>query len=75
MWLDASTIWFIGGDSHGRSGIWSVPANGGKASLRVDLTNSSGLAHGIGFASDGSRFYFTLEERFSNVRWAELVRR
>jgi Tol biopolymer transport system component/DNA-binding SARP family transcriptional activator len=75
MWLDVSTIWFLGGDSHGRSGIWSVPANGGKASLRVDLANSSGLAHGIGFASDGSRFYFTLEERFSNVRWAELVRR
>jgi len=75
IWLDASTIWFVGSDTRGRGGIWSVPANGGEASLRVDLANPSALAHGPGFTSDGSRFYFTLEERFSNVAWAELVRR
>jgi Tol biopolymer transport system component/DNA-binding SARP family transcriptional activator len=76
LWnLDSSTVWFIGGDSHGRTGIWSVPARGGAARLRVELDDPSGRAHGPGFATDGSRFYFTLDERFSNLRWAELVRR
>jgi len=73
--LDPSTIWFTGNTPHGRGGIWSVPASGGTPRLRVDLDDPSGRSHGPGFTTDGSRFYFTLDERFSNVRWAELVRR
>jgi hypothetical protein len=30
---------------------------------------------GPALATDGSRFYFTLDERMSNVRWAKLKRR
>jgi Tol biopolymer transport system component/DNA-binding SARP family transcriptional activator len=74
IWKDPSTIWFIGSDWRGRSGIWSVPARGGAARLRVDFDDPSGRANGIGFATDGKRFYIALDERFSNVRWAELVR-
>jgi hypothetical protein len=33
-----------------------------------------GRSHGPGFTTDGKNFYFTLDERLSNVRWAELVR-
>lgn len=73
--LDPSSIWFIGSDSHGRGGIWSVAARGGNARLRVDLDDPSGRGQGPAFTTDGSRFYFTLDERFTNVRWAELVRR
>ncbi len=70
--LDPATIWFIGSNSQGRGGIWSVPAEGGRARLRVRLDDPSGRLHGPMLGSDGSRFYFTLDERFSNVRWAEL---
>ena len=74
IWKDPSTIWFIGSDRHGRSGIWSVAARGGDPRLRVDFDDPSGRANGPGFATDGKRFFFALDERFSNVRWAELVR-
>jgi hypothetical protein len=29
---------------------------------------------GPALATDGSRFFFTLDQRMSNVRWAALVR-
>jgi Tol biopolymer transport system component len=74
VWKDPSTIWFIGSDRRGRSGIWSVAARGGVARLRVDFDDPSGRANGVGFTTDGKRFYIALDERFSNVRWAELVR-
>jgi TolB protein len=74
IWKDPSTIWFIGSDWHGRSSIWSVPARGGDPRLRVHFDDPSGRANGTGFATDGKRFYIPLDERFSNIRWAELVR-
>ena len=74
VWKDQSTIWFIGSDWRGRSGIWSVPARGGDARLRIDFDDPSGRANGPGFTTDGKRFYVALDERFSNVRWAELAR-
>jgi hypothetical protein len=40
----------------------------------VDLHDELGRTNGPTLASDGERFYFTLDERLSNVRWAELVR-
>ena len=70
-----STIWFIGSDEHGRGGIWSVPVTGGSPKLRVSLEDPSGRLHGPSIASDGRNFYFTLDERFSNMRWAELTAR
>jgi Tol biopolymer transport system component len=73
--LDPSIIWFVGSDTRGRGGVWSVPATGGAARLRVSFDDPSGRSHGPGLSTDGSRFYFTLDERFSNVRWAELVKR
>jgi Tol biopolymer transport system component/DNA-binding SARP family transcriptional activator len=73
--LDPTTIWFIGSSPQGHGGIWSVSADGGRPRLRVQLDESSGRLHGPMFGTDGSRFFFTLDERFSNVRWAELVER
>jgi Tol biopolymer transport system component len=71
---DPSIIWFIGIDRLGHGGIWSVSARGGPAQLRVNLDNPSGWLPGPGISSNGERFYFTLDERVSNVRWAELVK-
>jgi Tol biopolymer transport system component len=66
-------IWFLGHDGTGRGGIWSVPIDGGRPRLVVDLRDEMGRVNGPTLTSDGRRLYFTLDERFSNVRWAELV--
>jgi hypothetical protein len=73
--LDAATLWFIGRDTHAHGGIWSVSASGGRPALRVSFDDAAGKLHGPSVTSDGRYFYFTLDERFSNVRWAELVKR
>jgi Tol biopolymer transport system component/DNA-binding SARP family transcriptional activator len=70
---DGRTIWFVGSDPRGNGGIWSVPAGGGVPRLRVRFADDASRAHGPSLTSDGARFYFTLDERFSNIRWAELV--
>jgi Tol biopolymer transport system component len=68
-----ATLWFIGVDEHGRGGIWSVPVKGGLPKLRVNLEDPSDRLPGPSISSDGRNFYFTLDERFSNMRWAELT--
>ncbi|MEO5590571.1 MAG: BTAD domain-containing putative transcriptional regulator, partial [Gemmatimonadaceae bacterium] len=73
--LGPGTIWFIGSNESGHGGIWSVSARGGTLRLRVDLDDPSGRLHGPSLASDGKKFFFTIDERFSNMRWAELNRR
>ncbi len=73
--VDPSTFWFIGSNPRGRSGIWSVPAGGGEPRLRVALDDESGRHAGPTLTTDGRKFYFTLDERFTNVRWAELVKK
>jgi Tol biopolymer transport system component/DNA-binding SARP family transcriptional activator len=70
-----ATLWFIGSDEHGRGGIWSIPVDGGSPRLRVSLEDPSGRLHGPSIASDRRNFYFTLDERFANMRWAELTAR
>jgi len=70
-----SDIWFLGHDSTGQGGIWAIPLGGGPPRLVVDLHDEMGRVNGPTLASDGQRLYFTLDERFSNVRWAELVRK
>jgi len=70
-----SDIWFLGHDSAGQGGIWAIPLRGGPPRLVVDFHDEMGRVNGPTLASDGQRLYFTLDERFSNVRWAELVRK
>jgi hypothetical protein len=43
--------------------------------LVVDFKDDLGRVNGRSVTSDGKRFFFTLDDRVSNVRWAELVRR
>jgi Tol biopolymer transport system component/DNA-binding SARP family transcriptional activator len=68
-------IWFLGHDSTGSGGVWAMPLRGGTPRLVMDFRDEIGRVNGPTLASDGKRLYFTLDERFSNVRWAELVRR
>ena len=74
-WKNAGTIWLIGDDRSGNGGIWSLPSSGGRPRLLVRLYDASGRFSGPSLAADNLRFFFTLDERSSNVSWAELVQR
>jgi len=71
----SSDLWFLGHEGSGRGGIWAMPLRGGKPRRLVDLQDAMGRVNGPTLTSDGTRFYITLDERLSNVRWAELDRR
>jgi Tol biopolymer transport system component/DNA-binding SARP family transcriptional activator len=73
--IDQAAIWFIGSDARGYGGIWSLAPAGGRPRMRVSFDDGSGRTHGPSLASDGRSFFFTLEERTTNVRWAQLARR
>jgi Tol biopolymer transport system component/DNA-binding SARP family transcriptional activator len=73
-WSTSSdTLWFLAHDNAGRAGIWSLAPSSGAKRLLVRLDDPTRLI-GPTLATDQQRFYFTLDERFSNVSWAELVR-
>lgn len=65
-------LWMLGHDRRNRNAIWVMPASGGMPRHVVDLSAQPGVENGPSLATDGSRLYFTLEERLSNVRWASL---
>jgi Tol biopolymer transport system component len=71
---DPDTIWMVG-QREADQAIWSLSLRTGRPRLLVHLDNSIGRTIGPGFAADSTRFYFPVNERFSNVRWAELVSR
>lgn len=66
-------LYFRGSRPDGSAGIWAVPLQGGRPHLLVDLRDKEGRTTGPSLASDGTRFYFTLEERLGNVQWAALA--
>jgi Tol biopolymer transport system component/DNA-binding SARP family transcriptional activator len=68
------TLWFLAPGASGRGGIWSLSLSTGAKRLLVRLDDPSRLI-GPTLATDQRRFYFTRDERFSNISWAELVRR
>jgi Tol biopolymer transport system component len=65
------TIWMVGQRDNNQA-IWALSLRTGRPRLLVKLDDSIGKTIGPGFAADSSRFYFPINERFSNVRWAEL---
>jgi Tol biopolymer transport system component len=71
---DSSTLWMLG-QSGADQGIWALSLLTGRTRLLVKLDDPVGKSIGPAFTADGSRFYFALNERFSNVRWAELTAR
>ncbi|HYW33051.1 MAG TPA: hypothetical protein VE869_16235 [Gemmatimonas sp.] len=75
LWQHADTLLFLGANADGASAIWSLPVHGGDVRMRVDLRAGIGRGNGPAFTTDRDHLYFTVDERFSNVRWAELVRR
>jgi Tol biopolymer transport system component len=72
---DPDILWFLGHDPHGRGGIWELRIPEGHARLLLRFDDPAGRSNGAAFTTDGKQFFFTLDERLSNVRWAELVNR
>jgi serine/threonine-protein kinase len=65
--------------SHDRNTLgarfWSVPVTGGRPRLLVRFDDPARASNRFDFASDGRRFYFTIEDRQSDIRIAELTNR
>jgi Tol biopolymer transport system component len=68
-------IWFLGHEPDGVAGIWSLSIKSGRPTHLVRFDTAPGKSNGPSLTSDGTRIFFTIDERFSNVRWAELVKR
>jgi Tol biopolymer transport system component/DNA-binding SARP family transcriptional activator len=72
---DPDRIWFLGHEPDGRGGIWELHLRSGQPRLLVRFDDPSGRLNGSAISSDGVSFFFTLDERLSNIRWAALVNR
>jgi Tol biopolymer transport system component len=72
---DPDRLWFLGQDAEKRGGIWELTISSGRPRLVVRLDDPAGRLNGSAFTADDRRFFFTMDERLSNVRWAQLVKR
>lgn len=71
---DGRTIYFKSHDARGRASFWSVAAAGGRPRLLARFDDPARASNRFDFASDGRRFYFTIEDRESDVWIADVVR-
>lgn len=67
-------LYFKSHDAYGRALFWSIPAEGGRPRLLVRFDDPAWSSNRFDFASDGKRFYFTVEDRQSDVWVAEVTR-
>jgi hypothetical protein len=58
-----------------RASFWSVAVGGGRPRLLVRFDDPDRASNRFDFATDGKRFYFTIEDRQSDIRIAELTKR
>ncbi|HET7459583.1 MAG TPA: protein kinase [Gemmatimonadaceae bacterium] len=72
---DGRAVYFKSHDARGRATFWSLPATGGRPRLLARFDDPARASNRFDFASDGRRFYFTIEDRQSDVWIAEVARR
>ena len=72
---DGRELYFKSHDEQGRASFWSMPATGGRPRLLLRFDDPSRASNRFEFASDGKRFYFTVEDRQSDVWLAEVTSR
>ena len=70
---DGRTIYFKAFDAAGRSSFWSVPVAGGAPRLLMRFDDPTHPSSRPEFASDGTRFFFTIGTRQSDI-WAMELR-
>ena len=67
-------LYFKSHDARGRASFWSVAVAGGRPRLLARLDDPARASNRFEFASDGKRFYFTVEDRQSDIWVAEVAR-
>jgi Tol biopolymer transport system component len=68
-------LYFKSHDAGGRASFWSIPVSGGRPRLLARLDDPARASNRFEFASDGKRFYFTIEDRQSDIWMADVARR
>lgn len=68
------TLWFLARDRKGFGSIWSLSVTTGDKKLLVRIDDPKKLI-GLTMTTDQKRFFFTLKERSSNIRWAQLIKK
>jgi Tol biopolymer transport system component len=68
-------LYFKSHDVRGRASFWSIPVGGGRPRLLARFDDPARTSNRFEFASDGRRFYFTVEERQSDIWIAEVEAR
>lgn len=68
-------LYYKSHDATGRASLWSIPTVGGSPRLLVRFDKPAWSSNRFDVASDGKRFYFTVEDRQSDVWVAEVARR
>lgn len=74
LWRNPKTIWLIGDDASGRGGIWELSVGTQALRLLVRFDLRPGQSYGPSFATDENHIFFSLTEKLSNLRWAELMK-
>lgn len=67
-------LYFKSHDARGRASFWSIPVAGGRPRLLARFDDPARASNRFEFASDGKRFYFTVEDRQSDIWVAEVAR-
>ncbi|MBW8839071.1 MAG: serine/threonine-protein kinase, partial [Gemmatimonadetes bacterium] len=68
-------LYFKSHDARGRASFWSVPTTGGAPRLLARFDDPARATNRFEFASDGQKFYFTIEDRQSDIWVADIARR
>jgi eukaryotic-like serine/threonine-protein kinase len=68
-------LYFKSHDARGRASFWSVPVAGGRPRLLARFDDPARASNRFEFASDGKRFYFTIEDRQSDIWVADIAKR
>jgi len=69
---DGRTIYVKASDREGRASFWAFPATGGRSRRLVRFDDPAKPSYRPGWATDGRRFYFTINDRQSDIYVAEL---
>jgi Tol biopolymer transport system component len=69
---DSRQLYFKAHDAAGRTSLWGLSATGGTPRMLVRFPNLERQSTRFDFAVDATRFYFTIEDRQSDIAVAEL---
>ena len=71
---DGGTIYFKSHDADGRAMLWSIATTGGQSRLLVRFDGLSRPSIRSDFAAGAGQFFFTLEDRQTDIALAEVER-